>query len=153
MFSGTGGSTRRTRRGSRRKPCYTIFSRWRSTVSSQTRDMSSSSSRGHAAPQRNRSKNSLASGSSPEPSVSNSNSKADFHRHVSGIRNGRYGHGFYGNGYGNGYGKGYGNGNVMLETRCKGRGEFITKEDGIWPLSGVNYHSKEVHKKSKNFTK
>jgi len=48
-------------------------------------------------------------------------------RPSNGIRNGRYGHGSYGNGYGNcygngyenGYGNGYGNGNVMLEIRCK----------------------------------
>jgi len=31
-------------------------------------------------------------------------------RPINGIRNGRYGHGFYRNGYGNG--------NVMLETTC-----------------------------------
>jgi len=42
-------------------------------------------------------------------------------RPSNGIRNGRYGHGFYGNGYGNGHENEYGNGNVMLETRCKSR--------------------------------
>ena len=56
-----------------------------------------------------------------------------------GIWNGRYGHGFYGNGYGNGYVYGYGNGNVSLETRF----HSLNKGTEIWSFHMTGSASQE----------